>query len=72
MRHSPVQGVEAGSNPVPRAKSHTMKRKRDKFVAAVEVRAIARERVGKLPAPRVMVPKPLRKAKYKPEFEDVV
>jgi hypothetical protein len=41
------------------------KRKKPKFSAPTEVRAIARERVGKVKASRVIVPKAERKPKYK-------
>lgn len=41
------------------------KRKKPTFNAKKEVRAIARERVGKVKASRVIVPKSERKPKYK-------
>jgi hypothetical protein len=40
-------------------------KKKEKFDARKEVRAIARERVGKVPAGRVILPKSERKPKYK-------
>jgi hypothetical protein len=48
-------------------------RKKKTFDAAKEVRAIARERVGPVPAGKPIVPKSLRKkSKHKKPIEDEV
>ncbi len=47
-----------------------MATKKRKFDARKEVRAIARERVGTVPAGKVIVPKAERKPKYKKPVEE--
>ena len=47
-----------------------MARKKKSFDAAKEVRAIARERVGTIPAARPMEPKTARKPKHKKPPEE--
>ena len=41
------------------------RRKKDKFVVSKEVKKLARERVGRVPAERVITPKSERKPKHK-------
>ena len=48
-----------------------MPRKKKIFDLAKEVKAIARERVGRVPAAKAIQPKPLRKKpKHKPRLEE--
>ena len=48
-----------------------MPRKKKNFDLAKEVRAIARERVGRVPAAKAIQPKPSRKRpKHKTRFEE--
>ncbi|MDQ6678994.1 MAG: hypothetical protein M3Z09_17055 [Acidobacteriota bacterium] len=47
-----------------------MATRKQKFSAAKEVRKLARERVGRVPAARVIPPKPSRKDKHKQSAQD--
>jgi hypothetical protein len=53
-----------------RKKKKPASRQAPKFDQPKEVRAIARERVGKVKASRVIVPKSERKAKHKTPIEE--
>jgi hypothetical protein len=55
----------AGYQPAPPGNKVMAKRKKQVFSASKEVRAIARERVGRVKAGVVIVPKAERKPKYK-------
>ncbi|MGI8989634.1 MAG: hypothetical protein ACR2I2_08630 [Bryobacteraceae bacterium] len=48
-----------------------MARKKEKFDLGKEVRKLARERVGKVRAEKVIVPKAVRKPKHKKRVEEI-
>ena len=61
MTHLVLEDNRRSPAPILDAKIETELRKRKKYNPQIEVRRLARATVGKLPAPKVIVPKNLRK-----------